>query len=58
MGCGCGSGQQGEQWQAFDADGVKLGGPQTRAAATQAAAREGGWIKQVAAEELASADAA
>lgn len=47
MGCGCGSGQQGEQWQAYDANGVPLGEPQSRAAATAEAAHEGGYILEV-----------
>ena len=47
MGCGCGSGQQGEQWQAFNADGVKVGEPQSHAAATAEAARTGGYIVNV-----------
>jgi hypothetical protein len=57
MGCGCGGAQPGEQWRAYLPDGT-VTEPLSKAAATQQAARSGGYILQVGEEQPVSADAA
>jgi hypothetical protein len=54
MGCGCGGAQQGEQWRAYLPDGT-VTEPMSKAAATQEAARKGGYILEVGTPEPAKA---
>lgn len=54
MGCGCGGAQPGEQWRAYLPGGT-VGEAKSKAAATQEAARTGGYILQVGQPEPAKA---
>jgi hypothetical protein len=57
MACGCGSTPAGELWRAYLPDGT-VTEPMSKPQATQEAARSGGYILQVGAEQPVTADAA